>query len=206
MFKNLKSLCLYGEPPYHDHDRDLSTGLRPFYDRQLAGKSYSGLLQSLDHVAPTLRTLELPRGFWCLPNIRKRHEYRYPYSYNPEHVVTGELVDFRAFPSLEHLIVPKTAITAKRHDGMTLAKPVHTLPSSLRRITVYGADEELIPWLEDILHDRHSHFSLFRHIRFIRKEPLYSEPKMKKLLELDHDLCAASDRLAKSGINFSYWQ
>ncbi|KAF2787469.1 hypothetical protein K505DRAFT_125821 [Melanomma pulvis-pyrius CBS 109.77] len=206
MFENLVSLHLYGEPPFYDHRVDLyNVGWRDWYQRELRDKSYSALVESLALIAPRLQTFELPRGFWTLPNIMPHSGMRGGMeTINPKDEFVGEITDFRAFETLKHLIIPKTAIVHKTVEKTTQASPIDTLPCSLKRITVFGADEELWPWLEDILDSRPSYFTTLEEIEFLQWEPIYPKPSLKLLEKLEIDQEGLWNKIIASGIKFTF--
>ena len=201
MFENLEDLHLYGEPPFYDHAMDLyNAGWQSWYEAQLCEKSYSALLANLAFVAPQIQTLELPRGFWTLPNIMQPRSAGSTIHIDPEDIHTGEVTDFRAFSTLKHLILPKTAIAHKRLWKTTLADPLFTLPSSLNRITVYGADDELWLWVDVLIQNQHPYFSILDELELIYGEPLYPKLAPEKLDELKKNNEKLWNKLVTSGI------
>ncbi|KAF2715487.1 hypothetical protein K504DRAFT_457648 [Pleomassaria siparia CBS 279.74] len=205
MFKNLKSLHLYAEPPFYDHRTDLyNVGWHFWYDTQLREKSYSTLLENLPLIAPTLEVLELPRGFWTLPNMLPRSGViASTDAFKESDVYVGEATDFRAFTALKHLIISKAAIMHKRTDKETTANPAETLPRSVRRITVYGADKELYTWLGYILENQHPRLPWLAEIEFLEGEPRYPRPCMERLEQLKVHDADIWNKLVASGIKLT---
>jgi hypothetical protein len=205
MFENLEILHLYGEPPFYDHAMDLyNAGWQSWYETQLCEKSYSALLANLASVAPQIHSLELPRGFWTLPNIMRPGSIGSMTHVDPEDIHIGEVTDFRSFSTLKHLILPKTAIAHKNLWKTTLADPLFTLPPSLKCITIYGADDELWPWVNLIIENRHLHFSILNKIELIDGEPLYPKSAPEKLCEFKIDNEKLWNTLVASGISITY--
>jgi hypothetical protein len=201
MFENLEDLHLYGEPPFYDHAMDLyNAGWQSWYESQLCEKSYSALLANLAFIAPQIHTLELPRGFWTLPNVMQPRGSGSTIHVDPEDIHTGEVTDFRAFSTLKHLILPKTAIAHKRLWKTTLADPLSTLPPSLKRLTVYGADDELWHWVDVLVENQHPHFSILDEIELIHGETLYPKLAPEKMDELKSENEKLWNKLVASGI------
>jgi hypothetical protein len=205
MFENLSSLQLYGEPPFYNHTMDLyNAGWQPWYETQLREKSYSALLANLASVAPQLQTLELPRGFWTLPNIIQQRVLDSGSPVDSEDIYRGEVADFRAFSTLTSLIIPKAAIAHERLGTTTLADPLITLPTCITHIKVYEVDEQLWPWLDIIVENRRSHFSALTQIELLQGEPLCPKTAPETLDELKINNEKLWNKLVASGIQLHY--
>lgn len=146
-----------------------------FTGYHLRGKRYYDLVQQCAILAPTLRKLVLPRGWWAWPNnvpwnVRFSDE---PTSEGEQvGAYTGSIANFSLFTRLQTLVVHSTAIIAKGTHDTEVADAIMTLPASIRDITVYGAHDGLWSWVGEILCYRGSHFPFLKSITLLREEPV----------------------------------
>jgi hypothetical protein len=143
---------------------------------------YTTLVRLCEIAASTLKSLEIPRGWWTLPNIDHIDTCRAvqaspltltdPFADKQLGAYTGSTVEFRPFVCLESLVIHSTAIIAKEAYDTRIADPTLTLPSSIKEVTVYGAHDELWTWIGDVLDNRDSHFPHLTIITLLRAEPV----------------------------------
>jgi hypothetical protein len=152
-----------------DHSLSMLRGYR-------GNKRYMILVRLCEIAASTLKSLEIPRGWWTLPNIDHIDTCSLtqadPFANKQLGAYTGSTVDFRPFACLESLVVHSTAIIAKEAYDTRIADPTLTLPSSIKVVTVYGAHDELWSWIGDVLDNRDSHFPHLTIITLLRAEPV----------------------------------
>jgi hypothetical protein len=179
---SLQTLELYASADIlYEHNQNLSTS-------RALGESqrYMSLVHQCEIAAFTLKSLELPRGWWTLPNIDPSipsHidtcnaaqpnplDQADPFENKQLGAYTGSIADFSPFTCLETLIIHSTAIIAKGSYDTEVADPTLTSPPSIKNITVYGAHDELWSWISDILDHRGAHFPHLSTITLLREEP-----------------------------------
>jgi hypothetical protein len=180
---SLQTLELYASADIlYEHNQNLSTS-------RALGESqrYMSLVHQCEIAASTLKSLELPRGWWTLPNIdpsipshidtcnaaqSNPLDQADPFENKQLGAYTGSITDFSPLICLETLIIHSTAIIAKGSYDTEVADPTLTLPPSIKNITVYGAHDELWSWIGDILDHRGAHFPHLSTITLLREEPV----------------------------------
>lgn len=138
-------------------------------------KRYVSLVKQCEVLAPTLRKLVLPRGWWTWPNrdplLMLQFDDETLEGLQPG-AYTGSIANFSEFLYLETLVLHSTAVIVKGAQETEVADPAITLPTSLKHITVYGAHDGLWSWVAEILDQRGSYFPQLRSITLLREEPV----------------------------------
>jgi hypothetical protein len=180
---SLQTLELYASVDIlYKHNQNPSTS-RAFGESQ----RYMSLVHQCEIAASTIKSLELPRGWWTLPNIDPSIPSHIdtcnaaqsnplgqadPFENKQPGAYTGSITDFSPSICLETLIIHSTAIIAKGSYDTEVADPTLTLPPSIKNITVYGAHDELWSWIGDILDHWGAHFTYLSTITLLRQEPV----------------------------------
>jgi hypothetical protein len=144
-------------------------------------KQYDTLIDHLQAVTSSLKRLELPRGWWTAPRLKK---VNMPDETSQPGANTGTIADISAFTRLQTYITHSTAILVKGLDDTGIADPEETLPSSVKEIVVYGAHDGLWSWINDILDGEESYFKGLGSIELRREEPVHAELRLSTLGEL----------------------
>jgi len=143
----------------------------------LARAKYSSLARHCLSLAPTLLSLELPRGWWIWPGHESLSlatppgEITLPLNDGTQPgAYTGSILDLSPFTALESLVTHSTAIIAMGAHDAELADPRETLPFHIKHITVYGAHDGLWAWVNDIYGYRGTHFPHLRSLTLLRDD------------------------------------